>query len=945
MQAVTKKEVSCKALDTIFSYAKQKNIDLNSLIVDVPYDLSYLLNKRERVEWWVWCKVISNSRKYFQPSEYEEMGRSFVARGSYWEGILWALFLFTSNKFSRLLYNQIFKIGTSMFSCMKHQTDFKESNRFISTAFLEEGYELPVEWASMCKGVWEQLGTKIGQKGFKVDTTVTKQKVIFDVSWKKESFLFKIKTGTKWLFNIRKALLEITDSRDAILIQYQELEASQKLLQKQTTQLKTAHEISTSIRQSLNIEDTLKAIANTLVKDAGFSFVSVQLLKDIDDNDIDIKILAGTETKSVSPILREIIIKEKKIGLLIVYPKLEMDYRESEELLEYLAPVINISIHDALVLRAVTDYKDNLEQKVSDRTFELQTARDELTETNELLKEAHQTQNRFFTNISHEFRTPLTLILGPSKQLSEQLKDEKNKAEADLIHRSANKLNRLVDELLDIAKIEAGEMKLKAYPVNLVTIVKEIVLSFHSLAERKKIAFKFDSDEQDITAYVDKDKIDRILTNVLSNAFKFTPEGGRVEVTVTLSFSSSSGHSHSELVSESPNETKKLKRVQLDNKEFVEISIRDTGVGIPADKVDKIFNRFYQVDGSHTREHEGTGIGLALTKELVELHKGKIEVESEEGKGSTFRLIFPLGKNHLKPEEICEESLSQTLSKGEGFSEELIFTEETKTEKYDIDIITERGIPLLLIVEDNPDVRKYISMILDNQYKVIEAKDGEDGLHKSFECIPDLIISDVMMPKMDGIQLCNKLKTDKRTSHIPVIMLTAKATMEDRISGFETGADMYITKPFEAEELIARMKNLLQQRNRLHEHFRQNGLIEIEEKNITPVDQKFLQKAVAVINEHISDTSFGVETLANDLAVSRSLLLKKIDALVGEPPSELIKRIRLNTAAKLIERNAGNISEIALEVGYNNPSYFAEAFKKQFGITPSQYHSSNSNKS
>ena len=246
--------------------------------------------------------------------------------------------------------------------------------------------------------------------------------------------------------------------------------------------------------------------------------------------------------------------------------------------------------------------------------------------------------------------------------------------------------------------------------------------------------------------------------------------------------------------------------------------------------------------------------------------------------------------------------------------------------------------PSLLIVEDNPDVRKYINMILNNHYNITEAKDGEEGLDKAFECIPDLIISDIMMPKMDGFQMCSRLKSDTRTSHIPVIMLTAKATMQDKISGLELGADEYIMKPFEAAELKARIKNLIEQRKRLHEHFRRYGLAEIEDKNITSVDQQFLRKATDIISRNISDSSFGVEVLAEGLAVSRSLLLKKTEALFGESPSELIRRIRLNRAAKLIERKFGNVSEVAIEVGFTNPSYFAECFKKQFGVAPSHYH-------
>jgi DNA-binding response OmpR family regulator len=241
------------------------------------------------------------------------------------------------------------------------------------------------------------------------------------------------------------------------------------------------------------------------------------------------------------------------------------------------------------------------------------------------------------------------------------------------------------------------------------------------------------------------------------------------------------------------------------------------------------------------------------------------------------------------------------------------------------------------MVEDNADVRQYIRSILEKTYGILEAKDGVEGLSKSLECTPDLIITDVMMPKMDGFQLCSTLKGDTRTSHIPVIMLTAKATSKDKISGLEVGADDYIMKPFEAQELQARIRNLIEQRKRLHEHFRAHGLVELNEENITSVDQKFLQKAVEVVNAHIADTSFSVEVFAEEMAMSRSLLFRKMESLTGEPPSELIKRTRLQRAAKLLEASAGNVSEIALEVGFTNPSHFTESFRKHFGCTPTQY--------
>jgi signal transduction histidine kinase/DNA-binding response OmpR family regulator len=533
----------------------------------------------------------------------------------------------------------------------------------------------------------------------------------------------------------------------------------------------------------------------------------------------------------------------------------------------------------------------------------------------EKLHEVDEMKSRFFANISHEFRTPLTLILGPAKQIIAETEEGKIREELNVIYRNANKLLGLVNQLLDVSKLESGTMKLRTVPQNIVPLVKALALSFTSYAERKRITLTFNSTEDEIRAYIDKDKIEKIITNILSNAFKFTPEGGRIDVAVTR------------------------------EKDLVNVSISDTGTGIPAQKLPKIFDRFYQVDGSHTKEQEGTGIGLSLTKELVELHKGTIEVESTEGKGTTFTIRIPLGREHLKPEEVCEPEEGEVKSdlavgRVSFVPEEMMYHEETKAEKPDIGSFTETDKPSLLIVEDNADVRNYIRDNVKKDYRILEAVDGEDGWKKSIEHMPDVIVSDVMMPKMDGFALCEKLKTDERTSHIPVILLTAKASSQDKIEGFATGADDYIMKPFEPEEVNARIRNLIEQRKRIHEHFRKHGLFEIEEKKITPVDRKFLQRAVAVITEHMSDPGFGVETLAAAMAVSTSVLLKKIEALIGEPPIELIKRTRLNRAAQLIESKFGNISEIALEVGFSNPSYFAECFKKQFGLTPSQYHRS-----
>jgi signal transduction histidine kinase/ligand-binding sensor domain-containing protein/AraC-like DNA-binding protein len=527
----------------------------------------------------------------------------------------------------------------------------------------------------------------------------------------------------------------------------------------------------------------------------------------------------------------------------------------------------------------------------------------------EKMHEVDELKSRFFANISHEFRTPLTLILGLAKKIVDKTKETTSREDAGVIKRNADRLHGLVNQLLDLSKLESGNMTLQTSSINLIPLLKGLVLSFASFAERKRITLKFNSDEEEIVAYIDKDKIEKIVINLLSNAFKFTPQGGKIEFDV----------------------------IRTDKN--IEISVSDTGIGMSPDRIEKIFDRFYQVDSSHTREQEGTGLGLALTKELVELHKGKIRVESSEGKGSTFTVTLPLGKDHLKPEETIE-SKSEEVEKTVPEELDLGYEYEVNKVKSSVEKLSEEETLLLLIVEDNADVRNYIKGNLEEDFRILEVEDGEDGLNQSINHIPDLIISDVMMPKMDGFEMCDKLKNDERTSHIPVIMLTAKATDKDKIDGYKTGADDYIMKPFDTEVLRARINNLIQQRDRLREHFKKEGIFQIDDTNVTPTDKIFLTKALDIINKHLSDESFSVDVFANEIAMSRSQLGRKLVALVGESPGDLIRRIRLTKAAKLIEENFGNISEIAAEVGFNNPSNFARSFKTQFGVSPSDYLSS-----
>ncbi|MDZ7625239.1 MAG: two-component regulator propeller domain-containing protein [Ignavibacteriaceae bacterium] len=483
--------------------------------------------------------------------------------------------------------------------------------------------------------------------------------------------------------------------------------------------------------------------------------------------------------------------------------------------------------------------------------------------------ETDKMKSRFFANISHEFRTPLTLILGPAEKIFSKTSDNIIK-DADIIRRNSRRLLQLINQLLDLSKLEAGKLKLEASRGNIVSFVKGVALSFESLAESKDIILKLLPEKEFIDLYFDKEKMMKILTNILSNAFKFTPEEGKITVSVRECHSEPARPAGG-LVSESLVVSKMLKQVQHDKiKGFVEIKIRDTGIGIAQEEIPKLFDRFYQVDSSHTREYEGTGIGLALTKELVELHHGIIRVESEKAIFTEFTLEFPLGKDHLKDEEVVE--------KDEKTFETKILVSEEKYSVSDQSLAAENSLTelrngesedktIILVVEDNYDMREYIKESLDGDYLIEEAMNGEQGVRKAEKIIPDLIISDMMMPKMDGNELVRILKNDEKTSHIPIILLTAKAGHEDKLEGLGVGADDYLTKPFDIKELQVRIKNLINIRKKLQEKFSKIGsrTSEINEKKLNSIDEKFMLRVGEAIEKHISEEVFNIEKFCREV--------------------------------------------------------------------------------
>jgi signal transduction histidine kinase/DNA-binding response OmpR family regulator len=541
-------------------------------------------------------------------------------------------------------------------------------------------------------------------------------------------------------------------------------------------------------------------------------------------------------------------------------------------------------------------------------------------ETSKLL-EIDQIKTRFFANISHEFRTPLTLILGPVEKLQEKLGGTAHAADLTMVRRNALRLLRLVNQILDLSRLDAGGMSLQASPTNVVAFLKPLVHSFTSMADRKRQTLLFDPEEEAIIVYADRDKLEKAVTNLISNALKFTPEGGEIVVSVRVRTADGK-----------PVDTKSPASPR-----FLEIAVSDTGIGISADKQEKVFDRFYRVDDSRPHERGGTGIGLALTRELVMLHRGEVLLRSAPGQGSTFTIRLPMGTSHLRQEEIVEHAVTP---EGRITPVEIDIEASEAASRADSPAAEETDAqvrPRVLIVEDSPDVRTYVRGFLEHEYTVDEAGDGKEGLEKAAVTMPDLVITDIMMPVMEGIEMCRMLKTDDRTSHIPVIMLTARAGESSKLEGLETGADDYLIKPFDARELRVRARNLVDLRKKLREKYRQHVVLEPASVPIASTDERFLKKLMETIESRIADPELDTEKLAREACMSRMQLNRKLQALTGHSTHEFLRLQRLQKAARLLAARSGNVTEVAYDVGFNSLSHFAKAFREEFGVSPSEY--------
>ncbi len=483
------------------------------------------------------------------------------------------------------------------------------------------------------------------------------------------------------------------------------------------------------------------------------------------------------------------------------------------------------------------------------------------------------------------------------------------------IKRNADRLLRLINQLMDFRKLETNHMRLEVARTNIVAFIREIALNFDEFARHAGIRFTVRTDLDGVYVWFDRDKLETVFVNLLSNAFKFTPDGG--DITVEVRLSGPSPHPYD------PNE--------LEGAGHVHVTIRDTGCGMSKDELEHIFERFYQ---ARPRLRNGTGIGITLAKGIVELHGGTISVESREGEGTSFTVTLPLGRAHLTEAELVTDStaperkiLPVELEESEPGGDGATLPAQDLTDR-----------PLILLIDDNPDMRAFVRNCLsESDYRVREAANGVEGFRTAVEVFPDLIVCDVMMPEMNGIELCRKLKDDLRTSHIPIVMLTARSGSNDEIEGLETGADDYVTKPFDNRLLLARVHNLIDQRRKLRERFALGVPIKPVGDARDTRDDAFLRKVLDIIEEQHGNPELTVESLSQEVGMSRVYLHRKLKALTDHTPSELIRTVRLKHAARLLLEGELTVSEIGYRVGFNTPSHFATSFKRQYGQSPTEY--------
>lgn len=521
---------------------------------------------------------------------------------------------------------------------------------------------------------------------------------------------------------------------------------------------------------------------------------------------------------------------------------------------------------------------------------------------------------RFFTNISHELRTPLTLILGGIEDVKKHDSlTPRGENSLTLAHRNAKRMLTLINQLLDFRKIVKNKMELKISRVDLVPLVEDALDDFREMASERRIELLFTLSRRSVLVWVDIERMESVVYNLLSNALKFTPNGGRIEAILSL----------------------------REEEESVTLTVRDTGIGIPKDKQGVIFERFAQASRAVDSNMKGSGIGLSLCRDIVALHHGEISVDSRPGEGASFTVKLKLGNAHFGMEQI--DFTGAGAGKGERRNDYMVSDFTAADSQRRMDVAPPKDAQKILLVEDNRELRIFMYNSLIDTYYVVEADDGVEALEKIRSEMPDIIVTDLMMPRMDGIELIDKVRHDFTMSHIPIVMLTARHSPDDRVKAMEFGADGYITKPFSIELLLARIDNLLTQRRKLFEKFSsqsaRNKVVElaVEDVVVTDRDEEFMKNVMAWLGENIENSELTIDQLASHLGLGRTTMYNKLKSLTGKSPVELIKEYRITKSKLLLRTGQFSVSEVAYKVGFSDPGYFSRCFREQYHMSPAEY--------
>lgn len=601
------------------------------------------------------------------------------------------------------------------------------------------------------------------------------------------------------------------------------------------------------------------------------------------------------QSKKVLEQQTEIDIRQKRIDQQILISKNQIN----------IILAISITLAIALILSSVFYYlfKENkkISKKIMAQNDEINEQKDKLVNLVEQVKEATDAKFNFFTNISHELRTPLTLILGPledtmsSPRLHFTLKNN-----LDLVQRNALRLLKLINQLMDFRKIEEGKMQLNASKNDIGDFVIEITNEFKELARKKHISLNVNNKTSGLNIYFDQSMIDKVLFNLLSNAFKFTEENGTINITID----------------------------QDKEQEKAIISIEDNGIGMSTEDVEHAFDLFYQ---GHSSTFKGTGLGLSLSKELIHAHNGTIFIKSKKGHGTSFTITLPF--NQDKNEQVIKDVIQDDISK-----DTYIYTSDILPHNYEkISKAQLDNVASILIIEDNNDLKEFLKNRLEGTYEILTANDGDDGINKAFDIVPDLIISDIIMPGLNGLKIAETLKNDLRTSHIPIILLTAKTSIEDQIEGMKSHADMFITKPFNLIYLEESIVSLLKNRMILREHFISELPSESRSNTSNKLDRKFISEFTSIIESNLSNEDLSVDDIYKGLGISKIQLYRKTKALLGFNVNDYILSVRLQKAKYLLINEDLSISEISYKVGFSSQAYFSTVFKSKFSVTPSEF--------